>query len=82
MGGVVFAPGGVQTGRFGAPVNFAAGQVIPAGVWILGGTYTMTQTPPPTSGTAVEIGCDPGVCISDGVSVVAFAACQGFPLGD
>jgi hypothetical protein len=82
MGGVVFAPGGQFTGRFGLPVNFTAGQVVPAGAWFLGVAYTITQNPAPATGTAVEIGCDPGFCISDGVSVVAFAAGQGFPLGD
>lgn len=82
MGGVVFAPGGVQTGRFGLPVQFTAGQVIPPGVWIVGFTWTLTQNPPPGTGTAAEVGCDPGVCISDGVSCTAFAAGTAFPLGD
>lgn len=77
MSGVVFAPGSQDLSRFGAPVSFAAGAVIPAGVWIVGGSWTVTYP----FGTAVTLTCEAGVCISDGVNVTAVAAMQGLPLG-
>jgi hypothetical protein len=74
MGGVVFATGSVTLGRYGKPTAFGAGAVIPAGIWILGGGYTVT-----TGGSTLT--CSAGYCISDGVSVTATAATTGVSVG-
>jgi hypothetical protein len=77
MGGVVFAPGTQFLSRFGAPISLAAGGVVPAGTWIIGGSWTVTNPLP----SPVTLTCEAGVCVSDGQNVKAVAATQAFPLG-
>lgn len=74
MGGVVFAPGTPTLSRFGAPISISAGATVPAGYWVIGGEWTVTV------GTTT-LTCEPGICLSDGASVTAVAACQAFPIG-
>lgn len=77
MGGVVFAPGSQDLSRFGAPISLGAGAVIPAGLWVVGGGWTVTYP----FGTPVTLTCAAGLCLSDGVNVNAVAATQAFPVG-
>jgi hypothetical protein len=83
MGGVVFAKGGgVTLTKYGQPVSLAAGAVIPAGWWVTGGSYTVTQSlPVGSTATATVLTCSAGLCNSDGVNVKLVAAGNVFPLG-
>lgn len=74
MGGVVFAPGTTSLSRYGAAVAVASGAAIPAGTWVVGAGYTVTN------GTAT-VTCTAGLCVSDGVNCLAAAALTAIRIG-
>ncbi|HEX8814805.1 MAG TPA: hypothetical protein VF753_04830 [Terriglobales bacterium] len=74
MGGVVFSPGTSSLSRYGAGVAVGNGAPIPAGTWFTGGGFTVTN------GTQT-VTCTAGLCVSDGVNVLATAAQTVIALG-
>lgn len=74
MGGVVFAPGTTSLSRYGNSVSVASGAVIPAGTWITGAGFIITN------GTQT-VTCGAGLCVSDGVNCTAAAALTAIRLG-
>ena len=70
MGGVVFAQSTATLSRYGQPMAVAAGGIIPEGMWIIGGGWTVTTI----GSTPVTLTCAAGLCLSDGQNCTAVAA--------
>ena len=70
MGGVVFAQTTPTLSRYGQPQAVGAGAVIPEGLWIAGGSWTVTTL----GGTPATLTCTAGLCLSDGQNCTAVAA--------
>ena len=72
MSGVVFAPGSITEGKFGAGVALGAVAAIPPGAWFVPGAFVLTV--PNLAGGTSAVDCPGGYVESDGVNAVLTVA--------
>lgn len=73
MSGVVWAPGGITTGKYSQAIAIGAGGVLPPGQFFVPGAYTLTVPNAAGTGTTTIAGTG-GYVESDGVNCTLTAA--------